>query len=258
MQTECPHCHTVFKVAEEQLNQADGQVRCGHCLAIFTADNPYINHHTELPDIDLYENTSEPYIDTNSAISQSINENESSDFSLPDVIPPDLRAETRDPNKHYSIVGTVCWSAGILIMILAGLLQYAHYDRLRLVQIDELRPWLNLVCEYAHCDLPDPRDPGKIKLSSKNIFTHPNTENALMISATIVNEAEFKQDFPLLELRFENIRGQLIAGRHFKPYEYLDIPIEQISKMQPGNPVSFNIEIIDPGKEMVSYAFEFL
>ena len=79
-----------------------------------------------------------------------------------------------------------------------------------------------------------------------------------MVSGTIVNQAEFEQDFPLVELRFENIRGQSIAGRRFKPEEYLGIPKDQLKKMQPGNPVSFNIELIDPGKDVVSYEFNFL
>lgn len=247
IQTECPHCHTVFSITEEQLEQAEAQVRCGHCLAIFTAENPYNSPHIEITDTD-----------TENKLAEQQSDDESNDVPLADVIPADLRAETRDPDKHYGIASTVLWSSAILIMMLTGFLQYAYYDRLRLVQFNELRPWLGLLCEYAPCDLPDPRDPKRIELSSKNIFTHPNAENALMISATIVNQAEFEQNFPLLELSFENIRGQIIAGRHFKPYEYLAIPADKISKMEPGNPVSFNIEIIDPGKEMVSYAFEFL
>jgi predicted Zn finger-like uncharacterized protein len=262
MQTECPHCHTVFEISEELLYQAEGQVRCGHCLAIFTADNPYTSPNTEQIDTDIHDDLIEKQLDNNhddedKTIDPTLEE-ESGKFSLPDVIPANLRAETRDPNKHYSIIGTLFWSSAILAMILTGLLQYAYYDRLHLVKFNELRPWLGLLCEYAQCDLPEPRDPKRIELSSKNIFTHPNSENALMISATIVNQAAFEQDFPLLELRFENIRGQMITGRHFKPYEYLAIPEDQISKMEPGSPVSFNIEIIDPGKEMVSYAFEFL
>ena len=32
---ECPHCHTRFRVREEQLAVAGGQVRCGICLALF-------------------------------------------------------------------------------------------------------------------------------------------------------------------------------------------------------------------------------
>lgn len=32
---ECPRCHTRFRVREDQLAVAGGQVRCGVCLALF-------------------------------------------------------------------------------------------------------------------------------------------------------------------------------------------------------------------------------
>jgi len=35
--THCPACQTQFVVTEEQLNQHDGAVRCGHCLHVFNA-----------------------------------------------------------------------------------------------------------------------------------------------------------------------------------------------------------------------------
>ena len=35
--TQCPHCKASFKVSEEQLNVANGRVRCGACLNIFDA-----------------------------------------------------------------------------------------------------------------------------------------------------------------------------------------------------------------------------
>lgn len=245
MQTECPHCHTVFRVSEEQLEKANAQLRCGHCLAIFTAESPYQNQqHNAL-------STNHPFDDAE--------ESPTGDHQpLPDVIPPELRAETRSNRHHYSITGTVFLSLGILTMIIGGLLQYAYYDRLKLLEHTELRPALEMLCRYTGCQLPDPRDPSRIKLSSKNIYTHPNTDNALMVSATIVNEAEYQQDFPLLELRFENIRGEAIAARRFRPEEYLDIPQQQLEKIQPGEPVSLNIEIIDPGKDVMTYEFNFL
>ena len=253
MQTECPHCHTVFRISEQQLAQSEGQVRCGHCLAIFTASNPYQSHH----DIELIANRDDDLVELDD-LQLSSDTDEGNGHVLPDVIPPELRAETRSNRRGYSILGSILWSFAILFMIVTGLLQYAYYDRLRLVQYDELRPWLGMLCKYARCDLPEPRDPTRIELSSKNIYTHPNAENALMISATMVNQAEYEQAFPVLELMFENIRGQTIAGRHFKPYEYLGIPRDKIQKMQPGNPVSFNIEIVDPGKDVMSYQFRFL
>ena len=250
MQTECPHCHTVFRVSEAQLDKADGQVRCGHCLAIFTADTSTQDHHQ-------LEITTAKDEEETVALESLVATDETSEV-LPDVIPPELRAETRSKHHNYSIVSSIFWAFAILLMIIVGLLQYAYYDRHRLVQFDDARPWLSLLCEYAQCELPEPRDPSRIELSSKNIFTHPNNDNALMVSATIVNQAEYEQAFPLIELRFENIRGQLIAGRQFSPSEYLGVAENSISKMEPGNPVSFNIEIIDPGKDVMSYEFKFL
>ena len=64
--------------------------------------------------------------------------------------------------------------------------------------------------------------------------------------------------FPLLELKFENVRGETIAGRRFTAEQYLGIPADQIPKMIPGESTSISVEIIDPGKDMVSYTFEFL
>lgn len=35
--TRCPHCDTSFRVTDDQLSAADGMVRCGACLAVFSA-----------------------------------------------------------------------------------------------------------------------------------------------------------------------------------------------------------------------------
>jgi predicted Zn finger-like uncharacterized protein len=252
MQTECPHCNTVFRVNDELLEQADGQVRCGHCLAIFTADNPYSTSRFQIEDsenglptgteINIEESLSA--IDTNPIVA--------------DVIPPELRAESRQNKNRFGFIGTLLLSSTILLSIAAIFLQYAYYNRDNLVKISELRPWLNLMCQQANCTLPPPKDLNLIVLNSKNIFSHPNVKDALMVSVSIINQASFAQDFPVIELRFENIRGKTIAGRRFSAVEYLAIPENQISKMQPDVSVNINLEIEDPGDDMVSYEFKFL
>jgi predicted Zn finger-like uncharacterized protein len=47
MQTRCPQCETVFRVSEEQLALADGQVRCGECDCIFNARDTLIEEQIE-------------------------------------------------------------------------------------------------------------------------------------------------------------------------------------------------------------------
>ena len=37
MQTQCPHCHTLFRITESQLAMAEGRVRCGFCKQVFNA-----------------------------------------------------------------------------------------------------------------------------------------------------------------------------------------------------------------------------
>ncbi len=40
--TRCPHCQTVFRVTDAQLETAGGLVRCGACLEVFTATEHWI------------------------------------------------------------------------------------------------------------------------------------------------------------------------------------------------------------------------
>ena len=35
--TRCPECETTFRVTDETLKKANGQVRCGRCASVFNA-----------------------------------------------------------------------------------------------------------------------------------------------------------------------------------------------------------------------------
>ncbi len=252
MQTECPHCNTVFRISDNQLEQANAQVRCGHCLAIFTANNPY-----NTGSFQLQMQAPQTVDKAQQSIEESISAIDT-DHLVADVIPPELRAESRTGKKRFGFIGTLFLSIAILTSITGILLQYVYYNRNHLVKNVELRPSLYIMCQTLHCTLPPPKDLNLITLSSKNIFSHPNVKNALMVSASIINHADFAQDYPVIELRFEDVRGKTIAGRRFSPLEYLGVPTNQISQMKTDVSVNINLEIKDPGEDMVSYEFTFL
>lgn len=49
--TQCPHCHTSFKVSHNQLSVARGAVRCGACKQVFNAARQLLEQHTGQPNL---------------------------------------------------------------------------------------------------------------------------------------------------------------------------------------------------------------
>ncbi|MOA50305.1 hypothetical protein D3C78_1733040 [compost metagenome] len=77
------------------------------------------------------------------------------------------------------------------------------------------------------------------------------------MDAIIYNRAPFAQPFPLLELRFEDINGQSLASRRFKPGEYLAGELAGQTDMPPQTPIHIALEILDPGTQAVNYSLSF-
>lgn len=48
-QAECPHCHSIFSVSEEEIALALGAVRCGECMKIFNASYHLIDVAHSIP-----------------------------------------------------------------------------------------------------------------------------------------------------------------------------------------------------------------
>jgi hypothetical protein len=96
-------------------------------------------------------------------------------------------------------------------------------------------------------------------IQSRNLVvrSHPDVPGALLVDAIVVNEAPFPQPFPLIELRFSSLTGGLVAGRRFKPSEYLSGELRGAEFMQPRTPVHIALEIEDPGTEAVNYVMVF-
>ncbi len=79
-----------------------------------------------------------------------------------------------------------------------------------------------------------------------------------MVTVTIINRAEFPQPYPLIQLRFLNIAGDVIAARQFAANHYLKDKLASNQLMAPGLPLSIKLEVHDVGEEVVSYDFDFL
>lgn len=147
----------------------------------------------------------------------------------------------------------------LLILLAAGGLgaQYVTYHFDELAREDAYRPWFAEFCPQIGCSLPSKVDVEQIRSSNLVVRSHPDFSGALVVDAIIYNRASFSQPFPLLELRFADINGQLLASRSFKPSEYLGGELAGQTEMPPQTPIHISLDILDPGPKAVNYSLSF-
>ncbi|VVM44280.1 hypothetical protein PS862_00605 [Pseudomonas fluorescens] len=199
------------------------------------------------------------------------------DDNLPSIEPlrkrrersePAVRAEvlqdlTDDPlqldwQKRRSPWGRrLFWLLLVLLGAAALAGQRIAYTFDELARQDQYRPWFQQLCPHIGCTVPSKVDIAKIKSSNLVVRSHPDFSGALVVDAIIYNRAPFSQPFPLLELRFADLNGHLIASRRFKPGEYLNGDLEGLLEMPPQTPIHIALDILDPGPKAVNYSLSF-
>jgi predicted Zn finger-like uncharacterized protein len=172
-----------------------------------------------------------------------------------DLTDDPLQLDWQKPKPRWG--RRLAWGLLILlaIMALAGQYIWYHYDEL--ARQDEYRPWFQVVCPQIGCKVPTKVDITLLKSSNLIVRSHPDFKGALVVDAIIYNRAAFSQPFPLLELRFADPTGQLIASRRFKPSEYLSGEMAGKAEMPPQTPIHIALDILDPGAKAVNYSLSF-
>ncbi|MDE1165785.1 MAG: DUF3426 domain-containing protein [Pseudomonas sp.] len=143
----------------------------------------------------------------------------------------------------------------VAALALAGQYVWYHFDEL--ARQDQYRPWFQQACPVLGCKVPSKVDIDRIKSSNLVVRSHPDFNGALVVDAIIYNRASFSQPFPLLELRFADLNGHLIASRRFKPGEYLSGELAGKAEMPPQTPIHIALDILDPGSKAVNYSLSF-
>lgn len=199
------------------------------------------------------------------------------DDDLPSIEPPRKRRERSEPGVRADVLQDLTddplqldwqkrrspWGRRffwlLLILLGAGALvgQYVAYHFDELARQDQYRPWFQQLCPQIGCTVPSKVDIAKIKSSNLVVRSHPEFSGALVVDAIIYNRAPFSQPFPLLELRFADLNGHLIASRRFKPGEYLNGDLEGMVEMPPQTPIHIALDILDPGAKAVNYSLSF-
>ena len=255
MQTQCPHCDTKFRVTDNQLQAADGFVRCGVCSEVFNTSETVVEPQLSNENFDSDDSTNDenqsPEVDKDVFDLFDEEHNE----SLQHIVPEKYR-DTYSAQPH-SLLSTVLWSLGILTLTVTLALEYIWFNRDQFMSVPELQASFEQVCKHLDCGSFSMRAPEQIELITRNVYSHPKEKGALLVDVTMKNNASFAQAYPVMQIEFSNIRGGTVAARRFFPEEYS--PLDAQNKLlEPNISTSVTLEIQDPGKQAMTYEFNFL
>lgn len=263
MNTQCPHCRTVFRIATHVLEEANGRVRCGHCGRAFDARSRL---QKELP-FDAAGAVDRPAGDHIGAGAPDaapktphqprLQLERPRRAAVSGILMSDLEGEpeqhTRGRPTRWSIAG---WSAVNTLLLLALSAQLLFVQREAFAQNPSMRPLIMDMCAYVGCSVAPRRAVEQIELVRRNVYAHPNVENALIIDARFVNNAPFSQPYPTLTVSLGNLRGDPMIRRNFAPREYRPA-LDPNARMAPGSPVRITLEVRDPGREARTFELDF-
>ncbi len=166
-----------------------------------------------------------------------------------------LQLDWREQKKPWG--RKLAWVLLNLLALAALSGQYISYHFAELARQDQYRPWFAELCPELGCTLPSKVEIALIKSSNLVVRSHPDFNGALVVDAILYNRAAFSQPFPLLELRFADQGGKLLASRSFKPSEYLAGELAGQDEMPPQTPIHISLDILDPGTKAVNYSLNF-
>lgn len=243
MFTQCTKCKAIFRVNLREVTIAKGKLRCGECYAVFDATKTL---STTMP-APFQKTVDLEIVDTFSPVSRTRtkpkknyqdHQNNNTISNRPSI--ENLRSAGQQFKvKSIKTLPTINKWLLATILLLIALFAFQIFYNIKLKAIEE----------PLH-------EPEKIQMLSSNVFAHPNESGVLLISASMENNANRAQPYPVVEVILSDSKSKVIALRRFRPAEYLQnykkgmlINSHQQSKI--------NLKISDPGSKAVRFQYKF-
>ncbi len=242
--TTCPSCNTSFRVTPQQLAARHGQVRCGHCRALFNGlETLAMSDQRVQAAPPARSSPPEPPTPTPQPIENRPKTRArapTDELDAPVLYHPDFKPST---SRNRPL-----WLAGSALMLLLLLLQAATYFRDALARdMPTLKPFLTAYCSLVGCHIALPRDADGITIESSDLKQIPDRPREIMFTTLLRNRANYTQAYPSIELTLTDSVDQPMVKRIFHPADYLvdKTQIERgIASLQEAN-IRLRLELIN-------------
>jgi len=261
MFTQCRGCGEIFGVTIDDLVASKAQVRCSSCGAVFDALETLAEYRPQDGfDLILNENDNPPPL-LNHEFKQNI---------VPQVLDDkiqkasELKEDENDIHPEFvadKVATTQKKPSSLWVFASIALFALLLWQSSIAVKKGTLKlpegEFKNMICKTIDCYvIHDESNLNSIALVSRSIRQHPGRDNALIITAGIINSDKNTQMFPALEIKMSNLNGEIVAMRRFLPSEYLDAEIIEAG-MSPNTLIPVTLELQSPGKNAVTFEVGF-
>ena len=234
--THCPACQTQFVVTEEQLNQHDGAVRCGHCLHVFNAAEQLVkaeeSNTKELNTKVLATNVAEIEVQADQY---------------------DYLAVQATPVLSTKKSPVLLWIL-LALMFLTAIAQSVYFLRHQIAMYyPNIKPHLVRVCEKIGCSIDLPKKIALILIDDSDIQEDAEHAGVMRLSTTLINQAGFYQAYPNLELTLTDVEDKPKLRRIFKPIEYLPAKTDIALGLAAGAVVKVKLAMTSQGIAVAGY-----
>lgn len=283
MYTQCPECLSVFSLDAQTLTKAHGHVVCGHCNASFGSlatlteqlpPEPFVELSVNEPaleppvlDLVVYRPQPEPAVvtsDESGAAPDPLHGDFSQLVFAPRFVQKSHDHRTRKRERGKALRRRAAsgerrwpWALACSLLLAVLLAQAAWAKRDALIRNPVVGSWLRSSCAVLHCRIPLVSAPDRLRLLASNVQAHPSVPNALMISASVRNDATFAQPYPVVTITLADAQGQRVAMRRLQPEEYLDDRAVLRRGLAPGATTVLLLEVADPGDKAIAFEFGF-
>lgn len=270
--TNCPACNTQFFVSEEQLNQHNGKVRCGHCLHVFDARQQIIesDHQTDTTTVDTVVTESpvelapeaatesiEPQANIETAVAEPAISNTTSNKAPTADDQPSHFDDFLDKtklNRPIKKSNLWLWLVFVVVLFMIAVSQSIYYLRNEIaIYYPNTKPYLVKACEKIACSIDLPKKIEFIIIDDSDIQEDAEYAGLMRLSSTLINQASFRQAYPNLELTLTDVEDKPKLRRFFTPEEYLPKDTDIASGLAPGEEIKIKLAMTTAGETVAGY-----
>lgn len=156
-------------------------------------------------------------------------------------------------DRPNPLVGFFWFLVAAGFVVLLGV-QVKYYFVDRFAQDERYRPYLSVFCKIAACELQPRRDPYRFTITNTRIDLHPTEPGALRITVKLLNQADFSQPYPELQLTLTDRVGRVVGRRRFVPEFFLEAG--RVNRLDSGELGSVEFDLAHPHEKAVGFVVD--